>query len=761
MGSTILFNTAGNLSLAINYEIMGPSELSFISYVDPATVRLEAEAWFRVGDAVISVPDDVDITAADLDAGVAFGNLTQYLIYACHPIDGTLQPVFVVSENATFPAGWNGTNSRKIGGFTTNGSGEIVEASLWDLRTLSLDGMATVADIVFTDDGTNIEPVNAGRTLVLDGGITVGGNITMGGDDTWIGFAAGGRIVLDSTPATDTLTFSDCDVGIGITPISPLHVSDTTNDGTALAVFSQLGTGRGIEVNRNVGTATRPLVSISQTSATGGSQTALLVRQADTGETAIGVNTDGSLTAFNFSVKDTGLVYATSIGIGTSNPAAKLHIAPITWDVSQNGGIILSATDLSHFVYGLKLKSDAVGNSRFSIDTPSINDALVVHSLGNVGIGETSPDEMLHLTSATSAKPVIKIENTEAGAGTGALDFYKTSTSPADNDLLGTMSFYGLNSSISTHARYVRIEGYSGDVTSGDESGGLKIKILMDGTEREVFNVYGYNGNVNQGGVVWNENAQDIDQRWEAVGQANALFVQGSEGLIGIGTNTPQVDLDILKLKSGGIVSQRISNSSNTTDSYARLSLAVAGATAADPFIVLTVDGAESYSIGIDNSDSDKFKISDNTTLGINDRLVIDSVGVVSLTAVYAHDMNGETIRDLQINDSGELGYDSSTIRHKMNVVTVDDTEASFIQKLRPVIYNPRMKGPYGHTDMPVDMKRWGLIAEEVNELVPEFVYKDDDGLPCGIHYKDFIPAMIHEIQRLSTELATLNAAIH
>jgi len=41
-----------------------------------------------------------------------------------------------------------------------------------------------------------------------------------------------------------------------------------------------------------------------------------------------------------------------------------------------------------------------------------------------------------------------------------------------------------------------------------------------------------------------------------------------------------------------------------------------------------------------------------------NDGIVLNTSGIVSMPAVYAHDMNGETYRNLLINDSGELGVD-------------------------------------------------------------------------------------------------------
>lgn len=51
-------------------------------------------------------------------------------------------------------------------------------------------------------------------------------------------------------------------------------------------------------------------------------------------------------------------------------------------------------------------------------------------------------------------------------------------------------------------------------------------------------------GNVNRatlaaGEVVFNETGADVDHRWEASGQANALFIQGSDGNVGLGTDDP------------------------------------------------------------------------------------------------------------------------------------------------------------------------------------------------------------------------------
>ena len=141
--NTILFNTAGSIALAIDYEIQGAYSDLFLTKEADKTIRINAEFFVRVGAAIIVVADDTDLTVADLDAGADFSISSTYYIYACHPLSGST-PVFMISENTTYPAGgWGSDTSRKIGGFDTDGSGNVDAATLWDLRTVALDGMAS------------------------------------------------------------------------------------------------------------------------------------------------------------------------------------------------------------------------------------------------------------------------------------------------------------------------------------------------------------------------------------------------------------------------------------------------------------------------------------------------------------------------------------------------------------------------------------------------------------------------------------------
>ncbi|KKM19381.1 hypothetical protein LCGC14_1656250, partial [marine sediment metagenome] len=62
--------------------------------------------------------------------------------------------------------------------------------------------------------------------------------------------------------------------------------------------------------------------------------------------------------------------------------------------------------------------------------------------------------------------------------------------------------------------------------------------------------------------TVFNEAGADVDFRVEGVGAANALFVQGSDGNVGIGTSTPQRNLHI----ESGVPTIRLSDSNAATD---------------------------------------------------------------------------------------------------------------------------------------------------------------------------------------------------
>lgn len=79
---------------------------------------------------------------------------------------------------------------------------------------------------------------------------------------------------------------------------------------------------------------------------------------------------------------------------------------------------------------------------------------------------------------------------------------------------------------------------------------------------------------------------------------------------------------------AGGTQGVRVNNSDNTnTASNARLYLLTGGSSGGDPFIRMSISSAADWAMGVDNSDSDSWKLSLSTVVGTNDRFIVATAG--------------------------------------------------------------------------------------------------------------------------------------
>ena len=176
-------------------------------------------------------------------------------------------------------------------------------------------------------------------------------------------------------------------------------------------------------------------------------------------------------------------------------------------------------------------------------DSADTDSALSI-STTRVGIGTDVPATLLHLESTDDNEPILQIKTTHAGNHGGMLKFSKISASEADDDELGDIGWYGYDSG-NNETRYGLIRASSTDITDGDEGGKIQFYVHAGGTagtaaDKELFSIGGEDvANGTACAVVINEAGIDSDFRVEASGEANALFVQGSDGAVGIGTAAP------------------------------------------------------------------------------------------------------------------------------------------------------------------------------------------------------------------------------
>jgi len=90
------------------------------------------------------------------------------------------------------------------------------------------------------------------------------------------------------------------------------------------------------------------------------------------------------------------------------------------------------------------------------------------------------------------------------------------------------------------------------------------------------------------------------------------------------------------------------------------------------------------------------------------------------------------------INSNGQLGTLTSSRRFKDNIQSMDKASESLLA-LRPVTFRYKPE---------IDAKRipqWGLIAEEVNEVNPELVVRDENGVIQTVRYEQVNAMLLNE----------------
>lgn len=153
---------------------------------------------------------------------------------------------------------------------------------------------------------------------------------------------------------------------------------------------------------------------------------------------------------------------------------------------------------------------------------------------GHLGLGEeTDPDEMLHLKSSVTAKPVVKLESTVDNANAGAFDFYKLRATPTDGDVLANFRGYGYDAG-SNVTNYIYERYRAVETQEGRESGSYELNVMLSGVARNLFWVDGYKS-LNVGEIVFNEDGLNVDFRIESDTLTNAFSMNGSTGAIELG----------------------------------------------------------------------------------------------------------------------------------------------------------------------------------------------------------------------------------
>ncbi len=99
------------------------------------------------------------------------------------------------------------------------------------------------------------------------------------------------------------------------------------------------------------------------------------------------------------------------------------------------------------------------------------------------------------------------------------------------------------------------------------------------------------------------------------------------------------------------------------------------------------------------------------------------------------------------VTKSGQLGVLASSERYKTAIAPIG-TNTRRLNQLRPVSFHLK-------TD-PAGAVQYGLIAEEVAQVYPELVIRDEAGAIQGVRYEELAPMLLNEAQKQSAKIHAL-----
>lgn len=131
-------------------------------------------------------------------------------------------------------------------------------------------------------------------------------------------------------------------------------------------------------------------------------------------------------------------------------------------------------------------------------------------------------------------------------------------------------------------------------------------------------------------------------------------------------------------------------------------------------------------------------------------RIGTDGSGDGQINKTYIAGIYGVTVSGgtaVYIKSDGQLGTSTSSARFKTDIKDLAST-TELVEKLRPVTFQYKKD--------PTDYPQYGLIAEEVHEVIPALVAYDLSGDPYTVRYEQLPILLLKELQEQQQILADL-----
>ena len=469
--------------------------------------------------------------------------------------------------------------------------------------------------------------------------------------------------------------------------------------------------------------------------------------------------------SYNTAATTNGLIVEGSVGIGKTT----IRLNSIL-DVNGSGCFGTSG-------YGFYIGTDGTGTF-LDAGTQLIRmfagqvERIRIATDGNIGIGITSPAARLHVNSTTSGATLLRADGTN-GTLFSVVDDLSDSLMSVNNsaglpvlevfaDDRVVAGQYGANDFVLVNNKLglgTNNPQYELDIVGPGTGGSVNIISRIRSTASS--------NTFDTASVIAFTNTTTNTNAYSYIGSRIDLGSAGdnAQALVFATNATNALPTEKMRIKSDGTVGIGTASPSWLLTVYAASAPQFALSNATRSFILTNNSGDNLLSFNYGGANRLQFNTTNqwfntgNLGIGTSSPAALLQVGTATPTAAtggiqFGDDTAARIYRvspsTIQVSNNLTVGgtlTESSSIRYKENIQTISAPILPKLEAIRPVTYNKK--------DNPSNTE-YGIIAEELNELFPELVNKNDNGEVESVNYSRLTVLLIKAVKELKQEIEIL-----
>lgn len=418
---------------------------------------------------------------------------------------------------------------------------------------------------------------------------------------------------------------------------------------------------------------------------------------------------------------------------------------PRLW-FKQDGGIIESAVQMSNNTLDIINNTATGGGIRFLTGTTNntgttdpatgATEAMRVTSAGNVGMGDTTPDEKLSVYGAVTSS--YQAANFAAGPYRANMDIIDSSKKVRFGSIQGSNTPTGNEGEVGIYVNsneQVTINT-SGNVGIGESNPQRKLVVRGDYTGGQT-NTALYNADTTDG------NRTVLSFRGDTTGVGATSFYEFGGISMRMTSHDHPTRAGVMQFATGdssGVADRMVIDEAGNVGigtASPNYKLEVAGSIGNSQFSIPNTAGTSGQVLAWPSSGTELEWAAAGATPGGSDTHVqYNSSGSLAGSASFTFNSGTGQVTAVDFNSTSDE-------RKKDNIQNL--TSENILENLRPVSFTWKENGK----------DAYGLIAQEVEKVLPEIVSENNEGTK-SIAYAQIIPFLIDEILKLKKEVEDL-----